>query len=131
MLEPGARDPLLFTIGAAPRSPHTTAELERAIEAELERLREEPPSADELERIRNQLEAGNVRRLRSNLGLAFQLAESSTFHGDWRTTFRLTQRLQEVTPEDVQRVVRRYFNPSNRTVATLVRGKPSERKEAP
>lgn len=120
-LGPGVRDPLLFTISAAPRAPHTVAELERAIEEELARLRESPPEMAELQRIRNQLEAGSVRRLRSNLGLAFQLAESAAFHGDWRETFRQARRIAEVSPEDVQRVARKYFGRENRTVATLVR----------
>lgn len=121
-LAPGARDPQLFVIGVAPRAPHTTAELERAVEEEIERLQTTPPDATELERIRNRLEAGNVRRLRSNLGLAFQLAESTAFHGDWRTTFRLTERLSQVEADDVLRVARRYLDTNRRTVATLVRG---------
>lgn len=120
-LQPGERDPQLFTISAAPRAPHTTAELEAAIYEEIARVQAEPPEIAELERIRNQLEAGEVRRLRSNLGLAFQLAASASTYGDWRTTFQQASRLMEVQPEDVQRVARVYLRPENRTVATLVR----------
>ena len=40
---------------------------------------------------------------------------------DWRATFRLSQRLRDVTPDDVRRVAERYFRAENRTVATLVR----------
>lgn len=120
-LVPGALDPLLFVVGAAPRAPHTTAELERAVEEELARLRDAPPDPLEIQRIRNQLEAGAVRRLRSNFGLAFQLAESEAFHDDWRTTFRFSRQLAEVSPEDVQRVARTYFSRETRTVGMLVR----------
>jgi len=76
----------------------------------------------ELTRVRNQIAAGSIRRIQSNLGLAFQLAESASLHGDWRATFRLSDRLRTVTPEDVRRVVETYFTQNNRTVATLVRG---------
>ena len=120
-LQPGGLDPQLFVIGAAPAESRTVADLERLIDEEIARLQAEPPADSELERIRNQLEAGEVRRLRSNLGLAFQLAGSaSAYDGDWRATFRYTQRLLAVEAADVQRVARTYFRPENRTVAILV-----------
>ncbi|MEJ2203263.1 MAG: pitrilysin family protein [Gemmatimonadota bacterium] len=120
-LGPGQRFPQLFQIDATPRAPHTTGEIEEAIYDELERLSEEGPAESELQRVRNQIAAGNIRRLQSNLGLAFQLAESASLFGDWRTTFRLSERLREVTPGEVSSVLRRYFSRENRTVATLVR----------
>jgi predicted Zn-dependent peptidase len=61
-----------------------------------------------------------VRRLRSNLGLAFQLADSESLFGDWRETFAVADRLRDVSADDVRRVVAAYLVPSNRTVATLV-----------
>jgi len=120
-LQPGGLEPQLLVIGAAPVQPNTTADLERLIDEEIARLQAEPPDTLELGRIRNQLEAGEVRRLRSNLGLAFQLAESaSAYDGDWRATFRYAERLLAVGPADVQRVARTYLRPENRTVAVLV-----------
>jgi len=74
-----------------------------------------------MQRIQNQLEAGEFRRLTSNLGLALQLAGSASAFGDWRTTFGFTDRLAAVEPEDVLRVAQRFFNRESRTVATLVR----------
>ena len=124
-LGPGDRYPALFSIDAYPRSPHTTAELEQAVYVELDRLASEPPAEIELQRVRNQLEAGTVRRLESNFGLAVQLAGSESLFGDWRTTFHLEERLEAVTPADIQRVARKYFRASNRTVATLVKPAPA------
>jgi predicted Zn-dependent peptidase len=121
---PGARYPQLFVIDAFPRSPHTTQELEAATYEELERLKREAPAESELEKVRNQLEASRIRRLQSNLGLAFQLAGSVALWDDWRETFRLTRRLQGVRPPDIQRVAREYLTRSNRTVATLIRADP-------
>lgn len=128
-LAPGEYDPQLFVIGAAPVAPRTTTELEAEIHEEIARLQAMPPDQIELDRIRNQLEAGAVRRLRSNLGLAFQLTGSAVAYGDWRTTFQHSERLQAVRPADVQRVARTYLVPENRTVARLVRpaeGTPEE-----
>jgi predicted Zn-dependent peptidase len=121
VMGPGERFPRLFQVDAVPRSPHTPAEVEAAIYDELARLGSEPPEDAELERVRNQVEAGAVRRLTSNLGLAFQLAASASLWGDWRTTFELTRRFEEVTPEDVSRVIRAYLTSRNRTVAVLHR----------
>jgi predicted Zn-dependent peptidase len=118
---PGDRFPQLFQIEAVPRSPHGTAELEAAIYAEIERVAEDGPTEPELERVRNQIAAGNVRRISSNLGLAFQLAASETLEGDWRATFRTSERLRAVGTEDVRRAAARYLTESNRTVASLVR----------
>jgi predicted Zn-dependent peptidase len=73
----------------------------------------------ELQRVRNQLEASNVRRLSSNLGLALQFAESTSLYGDWERTFGFTRIMAAVTPADVQSVVRRYFRKDHRTVAVL------------
>ena len=84
-------------------------------------MKEAPPDPEELRRIHNQLEAGEVRRLQSGYGLAFQLAESAARYGDWRATFRLSERLRAVRPEDVSRVARTYFRRDNRTVAVLLR----------
>ncbi len=118
---PGERYPQLFFVDAVPRSPHSTDDLESAIYEEIARMAAEGPSDAELERVRNQIAAGNVRRIESNLGLAFQLADSESLTGDWRSTFRLSARLREVSAEDVRRVAAEYLVASNRTVAVLVR----------
>ncbi len=54
---PGFRYPNLFVISAQPRAPRTTADLERLIYEELERLKNEPVSPQELQRVRNQTRA--------------------------------------------------------------------------
>lgn len=118
---PGFRGPRLFTLSAQPMSGRGTPELEEAIYAEIQRLIDEPPSVEELARVRNQIESGEVRRLASNFGLAFQLAESLAYHGDWKETFRTGERLAEVTSAEIQRVARKYLTEDNRTVGELVR----------
>ncbi len=116
---PGRLYPGLFTIQAVPLAPHTPEEVEAAIYDELDRLRSEPPTADEIERVRTRLEAARVRRLVSTEALAFQLVSSQAEWGDWRETFRLQERMQAVSPQDVTDVLSRYFRPEGRTVAIL------------
>ncbi len=124
---PGYLHPGLFTIDASPRAPNTPGEVEEIIYQELDRLRKAPPEDRELLRVRNQLEAARVRRLRSNFGLAAQMAESASLFGDWRRSFQFAEAMEAVTPREIQRVIRAYFNPEGRTVAILERGAEEDR----
>ncbi|MDH4084804.1 MAG: insulinase family protein [Nitrospira sp.] len=118
---PGARAPNLFIVTATPLAPHTTAEVEAAIYEELERLKREPVSSKELEKVLNNLDADLVRGLRSNSGLASQLALYQAVAGDWQYILTSRDKIAKVTAADVQRVATQYFTKSNRTVAVLMK----------
>ena len=118
---PGVRAPNLFVVFASPLAPHTAAEVETAVLAELERLKTEPVSAKELEKVLNNLDADLVRALRSNSGLASRLALYQTVAGDWKYILKARDKIAAVTPADIQRVAQHYLKKSNRTVATLVK----------
>ncbi len=123
-LGPGSAHPGLFIVSAVPRAPHAPGDLERAVYEEIGRIKAAPPEPAALARIRNQLRAGEYRRLSSNLELASQLAESEAALGDWRETFRWSRRISQVAPADVQEAATRYLVESRRTVATMVRKSP-------
>ncbi len=121
---PGNRYPNLFVLYASSRAPHTTAEVEQAVLAELERLKKEPVSGRELQQVLNQLEFEEARRMGTNGGLARNLTEYEAIAGSWRylTTYRA--KLAKITPADIQRVAKQYFTRENRIVGTLVTKKP-------
>lgn len=116
----GDLDPNVFIVDVEPRSPHTTAECEAALYAELEKVAGTPADPRELEKIKNRIESDFIWSLYSNLGLANQLAEYEARAGDWRYLLTIRDRLARVTAEDIMRVARRTFTADNRTVATLV-----------
>ncbi|MBM4119889.1 MAG: insulinase family protein [Nitrospira sp.] len=118
---PGVIAPNLFIVSAVPLAPHTTAEIEAAVYEEIERLKTEPVAAKELEKVLNNLDANLVRALRSNGGLAGQLAYFQTVAKDWRYVLKARERIAAVTPADIQRTAKTWFTRNNRTVATLVR----------
>lgn len=124
---PGARYDNLFLIEVVPRFPHTSQEVEEAVYVELRRLAEEPVPERELQKVRNQMEASFIRRLGSNEGMASQLAYFETIAGSWKYILQFRETVQKITAEDVQRVAKKYFTVSNRTVATLVK-KPSSQE---
>ncbi|MGC8833472.1 MAG: M16 family metallopeptidase [Armatimonadota bacterium] len=131
--EPGARYPNLFLISAVPMHPHSVEDLERAIYAELERLKNELISNDELEKAKSLLTAEFLRGLQTNMDLAEKLAYYQTVAGDWRYILRWEERIRGITAQDIQRVARRYLVERNRVVAAVVppsgkeEGVPAER----
>jgi predicted Zn-dependent peptidase len=118
---PGERNPNLFVVFAAPRHPHTAGELEKAVLTELDRLKREPVPAEELAKIKNQIQTGFLRQLNSNSKLAYWLSYGQCLFGDWRYLTRRLEAYEKVTPEDIRRAAEKYFTARNRTVATLVR----------
>jgi predicted Zn-dependent peptidase len=118
---PGAVAPNLFVMSAVPLAPHTTREVEEAVMEELERLKADPVDQAELEKVLNNLDAELLRSLRSNSGLASQLAYFQTVAKDWRYVLTARERIAAVTPADIQRVAAQYLTRNNRTVATLVK----------
>ena len=119
---PGSRYNNLFVISAVPRHPHTTAEVEAAIYAELERLGRDPVSAEELEQARNRLRVDRLRMLKGNNGLARMLTYYQTVAGDWRYLVTYDREVATITAEEVMAVARTYFVPANRVVVSLGKG---------
>ncbi|MFB3926168.1 MAG: M16 family metallopeptidase, partial [Syntrophales bacterium] len=118
---PGSRYANLFAIFAAPRSPHTAQELESEIYAEIEKLKKEPVTRTELDKVKNQIRMDYLRDLDSNLGMAGKLSYYESVAGDYRYMIRHTEIIEKITPEDVMAAARKYLNRENRTVAILNR----------
>ncbi|MBK7141432.1 MAG: insulinase family protein [bacterium] len=117
----GSRFPGAFNVTITPFGNHTTAELEEAVYAEIERLKTEPVSTWELEKMRNQVDASLIRSMESNNGLAFRIASSESITGDWHYFLQSREELKKVTAEDIMRVANQYLTKSNRTVAFITK----------
>ncbi len=119
MSRPG-RYPGLFTVSATPAPGKSLDDLEKAVLAEVDRLASEPPTEEELGRVRNAVEAAGVRQLSSNTGIAGAIASAEALAGDWHWIDRERELLRAVTAEDVQRVVKTYLTKDNRTVGQML-----------
>ena len=117
---PGARYDNLFVVSLTPRSPHSTAELEQALYRELEQLKAQPVSEEELTPARKRLRADRLRYLQSNNGLANMLTRFQVVAGDWRYLVDYDQNVAGIDGEELQRVAQRWLTKDNRTVITLV-----------
>jgi predicted Zn-dependent peptidase len=116
---PGIKYPHLFAFYAFPLPGHSTQEVADAIHAEIERLKKEDISDDELKMIKTRAKANLLRGLADNEGLATQLATYQTRYGDWRELFRSVDRIEKVTKVDIRRVANETFNDTNRTVGVI------------
>ncbi len=116
---PGIKYPHLFAFYAFPLPGHTTQQVADAIHAEIERLKKEDISDDELKMIKTRAKANLIRGLADNEGLATQLATYQTRYGDWRELFRSVDRIDKVTKADIRRVANQTFNDTNRTVGII------------
>lgn len=110
----------LFSIDASPRDGHSLAELEAAILAEIEALKETPPTAAELARVKSQVLADTVFQQDSMFYQAMLIGTLVSAGLPWRTKDDYDQAIQAVTPEQVQAVARRFLVRDRLTVASLV-----------
>lgn len=94
-------------------------DLEQAINREIERIKNEGVTKEELERVVTRRRAGILRQLGSNMGITFLLGQNQSTRGDWRTVFTDLDRMQQLTVEDIQRVANQYLVKDQRTVGIL------------
>ena len=116
---PGNKYPNLFVLLATTTPGHTPQEVQDAIRAEIERLKNEDVTDDELKMVKTRAKANLIRQLDSTDGLAGQLATYQALFGDWRELFRSVDRIDKVTKADIRRVANKTFVASNRTVGII------------
>lgn len=113
-------EPGLFEFYVAMRPGRTANEGLAAVDSVLEGMARTGPSERELQKARNLLEAGFIKRLKTNNGVGEQLAFFEHVFGDYRAMFRTQDRYRAVTAEDCRRVAKALFDPAKRTIAVLV-----------
>lgn len=116
---PGNKYPSLFYFFAAPSRGYTAKDMAGPIHEEIERLKTQDVSDEELSSIKTRAKADLIRGLNDNQGLAVQLAEYQADYGDWRELFHQITRISAVTKADIRRVANKTFTEDNRTVGRL------------
>jgi zinc protease len=92
------------------------ADLEKAMDAEIEKVQKELISDKEFQKIRNQMESQFVQQNASAVGIAEQLANYHVYYKDANLINTELERYMKVTREDLQRVAKKYLIKENRVV---------------
>lgn len=117
---PGDKYPNLILLYGITAPGFTVDDVAVSIDEELDRLKREPVSVEELSRVKTQARASLLRSLDSNSGMASLLAAYEAKTGSWRNVFEELRAIEAVTTDDVQRVAQATFQPNNRTVGKLL-----------
>lgn len=117
--QPYARDPVQVLFGGTPARGRSIADLEAAILDQIERLKREPVTREELDRVKAQVLAAEVYGRDSVFYQAMQIGTLETVGLDWRLMEKYLDRVRAVTAEQVQAVAKKYLVAENRTVAIL------------
>ncbi len=113
-------DPELLYCFAMVAPGQTTEQVERAVYAEIQKLQQESPSDQELQRAKNQVEAAYIFGQDSNFRQAMLLGQAETTGVGWRQVEQFVKKLRDVKADDVKRVAQKYLVEDGRTVGILI-----------
>jgi predicted Zn-dependent peptidase len=89
-------------------------DMEKALNAEIDRVRNELISEEEFQKLQNQIETQFVDGNSTVAGVAENLAQYKMYFGDTHLINNEIALYQKVTREDIQRVAKKYFSRDNR-----------------
>lgn len=113
---PGDKYPGMSLVYVVPAKGKTNLENEKEVFAAVEHVKNNLLTQKEVDEIKARAKAGFINGLSSNQGMGLQLGEFQQIWGDWRQLFNQLERINAVTPQDIQRVAKEYFTKENRVV---------------
>ncbi len=99
--------------------PENLVDVRKAILDEVRRLADEPVSEEELAKAKRQKAADYVQSLQTVDSMASMLAMDLISTGDPHFSADYVERIQQVTPEQIQRVARQYLKPASLASALI------------
>jgi predicted Zn-dependent peptidase len=112
----GLEDPGLTMAFALANMGVDPSEVEGAMLIEIDRLKNELISEQELQKLQNQIENGFISSNASVAGIAESLANYHMYFGDAQLINNEVDRYNAVTAEDIRAAARKYYTPENRVV---------------
>ncbi|HKW01604.1 MAG TPA: pitrilysin family protein [Vicinamibacterales bacterium] len=117
--------PNLFYAVAIAQPGHKPEEVQKALLDEVDRVKTDGVTADELNRAKRQFARDYIFGRETVQQKALQLAHAIVIHNDIKTADGEFDLFQNVTQADVQRVARTYFTPEARMLLTVMPTSPT------
>jgi zinc protease len=114
------KGPSTFDIAVMVRPGKDLKEVEKAVYAEIDRMKTEPIADWELQKVRMSNRRQTAQRLQSTLFRAYLIGELTVLFNDPNLINTRFSKIQNVSKEDIQRVTKTYFTEDNRTVVTTL-----------
>lgn len=122
-----SKDPYLFMFGATAAPGKDIRDVENSLYEEIEKIKKEPPSENEVQKAKNQIEASFIMG-QDSIYFQAELAGIFEMIGGWKLKEQYLEGIRKVKPEDVSRAAKKYLIEDNRTVGVLIPTKPEESK---
>lgn len=120
---PGEKFPNLIAFYAVPSRGHTSAECLELIDEEIEKIKKESVTPEELTKFKRSAAKGILDQMKSNSSMAALLTNADVVLGDWKLLFDQVNEIRAVTADDVKRVANKYIVKRHRTIGEIVYAK--------
>jgi zinc protease len=113
------KDPYLFFLDATVSPGKNITDVEEALCTEIEKIKQNPPSGQEVQKAKNLIEASFIMEQDS---IYLEAMKYGMFEilGGWKLIDRYLEGMRKVTPEDVTTVAKKYLREDVRTVGILI-----------
>ena len=114
-----SRGPELFLISATMAKGKTVAQAQASIRKALEELKQKGILESELKRIKVRILSDQIYKRDSIFGQAMEIGSTEMAGFSWKDIDYMLQKMQTITPEQVQSVAKKYLIDEGLTIATL------------
>ncbi len=114
------RGPSSIFVGAIPKPEQDLSRIRATIMAEIENIAAHGPTADEMQKLHNQLLNDAVRMRQSSMARAQQIAEFALYDDDPTIVNRELEELLAIRPEQIRKAVSEYLDTENRSLLDVV-----------
>lgn len=120
---PGEKFPNLILFLAVPAAGRTSAECLGLIDEEIEKMKKESVTPEELTKFKRSGVKNILSQMKSNSNMAALLTGADVILGDWREAFDQVEKIKAITAVDVKRVANTYLIKKHRTIGEIIPAK--------
>lgn len=116
---PGIKYPALYIIASLPNHEHSNKELEETIYREIEDLKKNPVTDEELKSAKIRFKVNTLKRMNAERFFMNTLLQSEVLLGSWEKAFDNLHAVEKVTASDIQELVKKYLIQDNRVITKI------------